>query len=233
MYTGREKDVGNLYYYRARYYNDDMNRFISQDPIGLAGGLNWYAYANGNPIQNTDELGLWVGWDDAVAIVGGGIIGVGGELISNAINGQRPTVANLGASFIGGAAAAETFLYTGNPFLAGAVGGGATSLLKSGFNGTKVDGGQLLTDTAIGAATGKFGTLSPKNGLGRMAWDGVKSNAERALMSQAQRKGYGLRAGAYAVERGAFREAMFGGPILSPILSPSAAGTGFLGLPCR
>lgn len=90
-------------------------------------------------------------------------------------------------------------------------------------------GGQLLTDTAIGATTGKFGTLSPKNGLGQMAWDGVKSNAERALMSQAQRKGYGLRLGAYAAERGAFREAMFGGPILTP----SAAGTGFLGLPCR
>ncbi|WP_146160792.1 RHS repeat domain-containing protein [Deinococcus arcticus] len=59
QYAAREKDAGNLYYYRARYYNSELGRFISQDPIGLEGGINWYAYANGNPVQISDPYGLW------------------------------------------------------------------------------------------------------------------------------------------------------------------------------
>jgi RHS repeat-associated protein len=59
QYTGRENDAGtNLYYYRARYYSPQVGRFISEDPIGLNGGINTYAYAWGNPISYTDPLGL-------------------------------------------------------------------------------------------------------------------------------------------------------------------------------
>jgi len=43
-YTGREPDAGNVYYYRARYYNPVLQRFIIEDPIGLRGGINVYAY---------------------------------------------------------------------------------------------------------------------------------------------------------------------------------------------
>ena len=38
QYTGRENDQNGLYYYRARYYDPVLKRFISEDPIGLAGG---------------------------------------------------------------------------------------------------------------------------------------------------------------------------------------------------
>lgn len=51
QYTGRELDASGLYYYRARYYHTGMGRFISEDPIGLQGGLNTYAYAGGDPIS--------------------------------------------------------------------------------------------------------------------------------------------------------------------------------------
>jgi RHS repeat-associated protein len=38
-FTGRENDsVGELYFYRARYYHPRLHRFISEDPIGFAGG---------------------------------------------------------------------------------------------------------------------------------------------------------------------------------------------------
>lgn len=57
QYTGREQDAAGLYYYRARYYSTDLSRFISQDPIGLSGGVNWYGYANGNPVEFIDPLG--------------------------------------------------------------------------------------------------------------------------------------------------------------------------------
>ncbi|HAE6952199.1 TPA_asm: RHS repeat-associated core domain-containing protein, partial [Salmonella enterica subsp. enterica serovar Infantis] len=46
-----------LYYNRYRYYNPEQGRYISQDPIGLRGGWNLYAYPL-NPVTNTDPLGL-------------------------------------------------------------------------------------------------------------------------------------------------------------------------------
>ncbi|RMH88128.1 hypothetical protein EBB59_12200, partial [Lysobacter pythonis] len=58
QYTGRERDQTGLMYYRARYYRPDMGRFIAEDPIGLAGGLNTYAYVGGNPVNAIDPLGL-------------------------------------------------------------------------------------------------------------------------------------------------------------------------------
>jgi RHS repeat-associated protein len=60
QYTARENDAAsNLYYYRARYYSPQLGRFISEDPIGLNGGINAYEYASGNPIDLRDPLGLW------------------------------------------------------------------------------------------------------------------------------------------------------------------------------
>ncbi|MGH8248746.1 MAG: RHS repeat domain-containing protein, partial [Gammaproteobacteria bacterium] len=58
QYTGRENDGTGLYYYRARYYDPVLKRFVSEDPIGLLGGINLYAYVEGNPISSTDPLGL-------------------------------------------------------------------------------------------------------------------------------------------------------------------------------
>ncbi len=57
-YTGREPDETGLVYYRARYYDPQVGRFISRDPIGLGGGINQYAYVNNNPVNATDPLGL-------------------------------------------------------------------------------------------------------------------------------------------------------------------------------
>ncbi|WP_176167573.1 RHS repeat-associated core domain-containing protein, partial [Salmonella enterica] len=46
-----------LYYNRHRYYDPLLGRYITQDPIGLAGGLNPYTYSL-NPVQFIDPLGL-------------------------------------------------------------------------------------------------------------------------------------------------------------------------------
>src|SRR5438034_5543787 len=49
-------------YYRARYYNPTLQRFISEDPIGFAGGdTNFYAYVWNSPTNFFDPVGRF-GW---------------------------------------------------------------------------------------------------------------------------------------------------------------------------
>lgn len=50
-------DETGLHYNRYRYYDPHSGRFISDDPIGMLGGINTHAYAP-NPIQWADPLGL-------------------------------------------------------------------------------------------------------------------------------------------------------------------------------
>ncbi|MFE4177251.1 RHS repeat-associated core domain-containing protein [Streptomyces sp. NPDC056909] len=56
-FTGRENDGTGLLYYRNRYYDPETGRFISQDPIGHAGGTNLYQYALSSPTTYTDPSG--------------------------------------------------------------------------------------------------------------------------------------------------------------------------------
>jgi RHS repeat-associated protein len=48
----------NLYYMRARWYEGGTGRFLSEDPLGLGGGLNPYTYAGDDPINGKDPSGL-------------------------------------------------------------------------------------------------------------------------------------------------------------------------------
>ncbi|MDQ2976109.1 MAG: hypothetical protein M3R69_11955, partial [Acidobacteriota bacterium] len=58
-YTGRERDPDTgLLYYRARWYDPQVGRFISEDPIGLSGGINQFAYVSNSPQNATDPSGL-------------------------------------------------------------------------------------------------------------------------------------------------------------------------------
>lgn len=63
QFTNREFDsFTSLYYYRARFYDANLGRFISEDPIGFAGGdINLYGYVKNKPLKYRDPRGL----DDA------------------------------------------------------------------------------------------------------------------------------------------------------------------------
>ncbi|HEX8850734.1 MAG TPA: RHS repeat-associated core domain-containing protein [Gemmatimonadaceae bacterium] len=53
-----KRDGSGLAYRRNRYYEPLTGRFTQEDPIGLAGGLNLYGYASGDPVSYSDPFGL-------------------------------------------------------------------------------------------------------------------------------------------------------------------------------
>jgi RHS repeat-associated protein len=60
-FTGREWDPETgLYYYRARYYDPEVGRFISEDPVQVLDGNSLYAYVPNLPSRGRDPLGLFL-----------------------------------------------------------------------------------------------------------------------------------------------------------------------------
>ncbi len=54
------RDASGQLYRRNRFYDPQSGRFTQEDPIGLAGGLNVYGFANGDPVSYSDPYGLKV-----------------------------------------------------------------------------------------------------------------------------------------------------------------------------
>lgn len=61
QYTGQAwlAELG-IQYSKARMYSPTLGRFMQTDPIGYAGGLNWYDYVHGDPVNFSDPSGLCV-----------------------------------------------------------------------------------------------------------------------------------------------------------------------------
>jgi RHS repeat-associated protein len=59
QYTGHEFDTEtNLDFYRARYYDPAVGRFLSEDPTGFKAGVNFYPYVTNDPVNQTDPMGF-------------------------------------------------------------------------------------------------------------------------------------------------------------------------------
>ncbi len=75
-YTGREFDTEtSLYYYRARYYDPQSGRFLSEDPINFRAGVNFYLYVYNRPVRLRDPKGKDPVIGATVGAVLGGIYG--------------------------------------------------------------------------------------------------------------------------------------------------------------
>jgi RHS repeat-associated protein len=110
QFTGRENDGNGLLNYRSRYYNPAWGRFVSEDRIGLAGGINVYAYANGNPISFRDPSGKFglIG-----AGIGGAIGGIGDIPGVNIYNIPSMTSGEIGSVLNGPGTTIGAFCYSG------------------------------------------------------------------------------------------------------------------------
>jgi RHS repeat-associated protein len=66
-----EDEETGLHYNWHRYYEPGLGRYVTQDPIGLKGGLNTYGYVNNNPLRWIDPLGLFVtvSYDGATGVL--------------------------------------------------------------------------------------------------------------------------------------------------------------------
>jgi RHS repeat-associated protein len=59
-FTGKEYDSDTgLYYYNARWYDSELGRFISEDPVGDPNNPNLYSYCRNNPVNMIDPTGLY------------------------------------------------------------------------------------------------------------------------------------------------------------------------------
>lgn len=54
----QQRTESGLLYMRNRYYDPVTGQFTQEDPIGLAGGLNAYGFAGGDPVNHSDPFGL-------------------------------------------------------------------------------------------------------------------------------------------------------------------------------
>jgi RHS repeat-associated protein len=62
------RDASGLYYRRNRYYDSEKGRFTQEDPIGLAGGINTYGFAAGDPLSYSDPFGLCIPPGSAICV---------------------------------------------------------------------------------------------------------------------------------------------------------------------
>lgn len=63
LFTWREYERWlQLYYNRARYYNSELGRFISRDPIDISDDVNLYSYVGNSPVSFVDLMGTEKKW---------------------------------------------------------------------------------------------------------------------------------------------------------------------------
>jgi len=174
QYTGRENDGDGLYYNRARYYDPMIGRFISSDPIGLAGGINTYAYVLDNPFNAIDPLGLWtfqMGFS-----VSGSLFGFSGTaFIGFAIDGNgdiAPIYGAGGGLGVGAGVSGGVFIGTSNGNTVCDLGGPFDNLSLGGGWGPDATGDAFYGHGTQGQ-TVLGGTLTLGPGLGATSFAGI------------------------------------------------------------
>ena len=175
-YTGREFDEeSGLYYYRTRYYDARVGRFLQEDSFRgiitiIPKTLNVYVYVLNNPLTNIDPYGnnpllLTAAIGSLTGIVIGGTVGGFTAFITegNVLNGV--IVGAVGGG-VGG-----LFAGFGMPTTAGALGSLAGQAVAEFLNGTLgVPGSyaRIAASPIIGGFLGYYGGQLANHGFGTL-----------------------------------------------------------------
>ena len=200
---GIQQDPNGLLHMRARYYSPELRRFINADPIGFAGGLNWYAYAGGNPVMYVDPEGT-------NPLLLAPLIIYGTTQVANAPGPNDPTYAEPPN-------VEEALLLT--------AAGPAAALSRTAVN-SAVAGGRSFMKTLTGPAT----SASVRN-AGTMGFadatvaTGTLARATATATSNAATSASRKLASKALVSYGAYSTGTFGIGTVSGILTPTDANS--------
>ncbi len=168
---GQEYDQETgLYHLGARYYDPQLGRFISEDPVGVAGGLNLYAYAGNDPVNGRDPTGL------EMTLESGG----GGGMCVDAIPWYYVTYESgrvTGVTFLG-------WQIVNGPYPCSGVGGDGGALGGGGGGGA---GGSAAASTP----TGNLCTVSTL--AGNITVDASIAASAQAFLNYAVQQGAQIR----------------------------------------
>jgi len=136
------RDASGQIYMRNRYYDPGTGRFTQEDPLGLAGGLNVYGFAAGDPVNYSDPFGLCpecieLGAELAVdAVAKGGLATTGETAAGLALGDELMTTGEAGELVPGGQGVATGLLVVGG----GVVLYESLKTLASFYGGAQVSG---------------------------------------------------------------------------------------------
>ena len=155
-------EPNGFYYMRARYYDPQVGRFISEDPIGLDGGdVNLYVYAGNNPIMGVDPWGMCMQNDWVSTILG--TTGAISSLIQFALTytpGMQ--VAGAAAGFVNIGINLSSSGWSYYQYTRGKISGGQLSL-NLGLAGSNIIGGFVGNQNVIAYIVPKLGVANVMN----------------------------------------------------------------------
>lgn len=142
----------------ARLYDPTVGRFLSPDPYvqtpDFSQNFNRYSYCLNNPLRYTDLSGELFGWDDVIAMVVGGGLNLGVNLLQGNVNNFWQGVSLFGV----GALAGEAALYSGGfaPYVAAGITSVGNDIVNQSFLNGSINWDQLLNNLIMSEAMAGF-----------------------------------------------------------------------------
>lgn len=162
FFTGKPHVNELGYMFLLRNYKSSIGKWSSPDLMGYPDGWNNFTYCN-NYLYGVDILGAYIGWDDAIVICSGALLGAAIQIAANYALGNDWSD-GVGQAAAVGAATAEAGYY-GGPLAAAAANAATNAMIDAGsaaFGGNSIEGSSIVANAIVDfSATLVAGGLIP------------------------------------------------------------------------